>query len=148
MLETQLTKLEPIMRPLETFRLSNTISFSLSPELYAQLRAPITIDNVFDKPPTRGAVVRAGLLNFLKSPPTAPDLTPILKTTNPPLPKRTRSLSVSIPSVELRQQLDDYANTHNLTASAVIRRAAYEQTKPTEPNPTATIDAWGDAEKR
>jgi hypothetical protein len=136
------------MRPLETFRLSNTISFSLSPELYAQLRAPITIDNVFNKPPTRGAVVRAGLLNFLKSPPNAPDLASLLKTANPQLPKRTRSLSVAITTPELRKQLDDYANTHNLTASAVLRRAAYEQTKPTEPNPVATIDAWGDAEKR
>lgn len=136
------------MRPLETFRLSTTVSFSLSPELYAQLRPPITINNVFDKPPTRGAVVRLGLVSFLHSPPTAPDLTPLLKTAHPPLPKRTRSLSVSIPSAELRQQLDDYANTHNLTVSAVIRRAAYEYTKGTEPNPTATIDAWGDAEKR
>lgn len=136
------------MRPLESFRLSTTVSFSLSPELYAQLRAPTTIDNVFEKRPTRGAVVRLGLASFLNSPPPAPDLTPLLKTANPVLPKRTRSLSVSIPSVELRQQLDEYANTHNLTASAVIRRAAYEYTKSTEPNPIATIDAWGDAEKR
>jgi hypothetical protein len=136
------------MRTRETFRLSNTVTFSLSPELYAQLRAPTTIDNIFEKRPTRGAVVRLGLASFLhdtnKSP---PDLTPLLKTSNPLLPKRTRSLSVSITSSELRQQLDDYANTHNLTASAVLRRAAYEQTKPAEPNPTATIDAWGDAPK-
>lgn len=133
------------MRPLESFRLSTTISFSLSPELYAQLRAPTTIDNMFEKRLSRGAVVRAGLIAFLHSPPIAPDLTPILKIANPQLPKRTCSLSVSIPSLELREQLDNYANAHNLTASAVIRRAAYEYSKPSEPNPTATIDAWGDA---
>ena len=139
------------MRPRETFRLSNTVTFSLSPELYAQLRAPTTIDNIFEKRPTRGAVVRLGLASFLrdanKSLLQPPDLTPLLKTSNPPLPKRTRSLSVSITSSELRQQLDEYATAHNLTASAVLRRAAYEQTKPAEPNPTATIDAWGDAPK-
>lgn len=137
------------MRPREPFRLSTTISFSLSPELYAQLRAPITIDNVFDKPPTRGAVVRLGLVSFLhdanKSLIQPPDLTPLLKTAHPPLPKRTRSLSVSIPSAELRKQLDEYATAHNLTVSAVVRRAAYEYTKGTNPHPTATIDAWGDA---
>jgi hypothetical protein len=63
------------------------------------------------------------------------------------LPKRTRSLSVSVPTPELRQQLDNYASTRNLTVSAVVRRAAYEYTKPTEPNPTAIIDGWGDAPK-
>jgi hypothetical protein len=135
------------MRPRETFRISTTVTFSLSPELYPQLRAPTTIDNVFEKRPSRGAVTRLGLVAFLQAPPTAPDLTPILKVTNPPLPKRTRSLSVSIPSLELRKQLDDYATANNLTASAVMRRAAYEYTKPIEPNPTATIDAWGDAPK-
>jgi len=128
------------MKNLSTFRLSNTVSFSLSPELHDQINTNVT--------PTASvsAILRIALMRFLDSSPTAPDLTQLFKTAS--LPKRTRSVALAIKSPELRKQLDEYANTHNLTASAVIRRAAYEYTKSTEPNPTATIDAWGDAEKR
>lgn len=134
------------MRHPNPFRLSSTVSFTLSPELYAQLRPPITIDNVFAKPPKRGTAVRNGLIAFLSNPPPCPDLAPLFKTAE--LPKRTRALSLVIDDAELRRALDEYASTHNLTTSAILRRAAYEHTKPAEPNPTATIDAWGDAEKR
>jgi predicted transcriptional regulator len=92
------------------------------------------------------AILRIALIRFLDTPTDQPNIDHLFKTA--PMPKRTRSISLAIKSPELRNQLDDYANTHNLTASAVIRRAAYEYTKDTEPNPTATIDAWGDAEKR
>jgi predicted transcriptional regulator len=128
------------MKPLSTFRLSNTVSLSLSPELHEQINASTT--------PTASmsAILRIALIRFLDAPTEQPNLDHIFKTAS--LPKRTRSISISIKSPELRKQLDDHANTHNLTASAVIRRAAYEYTQPIEPNPTATIDAWGDAEKR
>jgi predicted transcriptional regulator len=128
------------MKPLSTFRLSNTVSLSLSPELHDQINTSTT--------PTASmsAILRIALIRFLDAPTEQPNLDHIFKTTQ--LPKRTRSISLSIKSPELRKQLDNHANTHNLTASAVIRRAAYEYTKDIEPNPTATIDAWGDAEKR
>ena len=128
------------MKHLSTFRLSNTVSFSLSPELHDQINTNVT--------PTASvsAILRIAMIRFLDAPTEQPDITHLFKTA--PMPKRTRSVALAIKSPELRQQLDDYANTHNLTASAVIRRAAYEYTKSTEPNPTATIDAWGDAEKR
>ena len=128
------------MKSLSTFRLSNTVSLSLSPELHEQITVSTT--------PTASmsAILRIALIRFLDTPPEQPNIDHLFKTAS--LPKRTRSVSLAIKSSELRQQLDDYANTHNLTASAVIRRAAYEYTKGTEPNPTATIDAWGDAEKR
>jgi hypothetical protein len=129
----------------EPFRLSTTVSFTMSPELYAQLRPPITIDNVFNKPPKRGTNVRNGLIAFLANPPPCPDLAPLLKVA--PMPKRVRLCSLAIPDADLRKQLNHYANTHGVTVSAVLRRAAYEYTKPAEPNPTATIDAWGDAPK-
>jgi hypothetical protein len=139
MLET-LNQPENLMKPLATFRLSKTFSFSLSPELHDQLTASTT--------PTASlsAILRIALIRFLDAPPEQPDINHLFKTA--PMPKRNRSIAIAIKSPELRQQLDDYANTHNLTASAVARRAAYEYTKGTEPNPTATIDAWGDAEKR
>ena len=128
------------MKPLSTFRLSNTVSLSLSPELHEQINTSTT--------PTASmsAILRIALIRFLDTPTDQPNIDHLFKTA--PMPKRTRSISLAIKSPELRKQLDDYANTHNLTASAVIRRAAYEYTKDTEPNPTATIDAWGDAEKR
>ena len=128
------------MKPLSTFRLSNTVSLSLSPELHEQINASTT--------PTASmsAILRIALIRFLDAPTDQPNIDHLFKTA--PMPKRTRSISLAIKSPELRNQLDDYANTHNLTASAVIRRAAYEYTKDTEPNPTAMIDAWGDAEKR
>ena len=128
------------MKYLSTFRLSNTVSLSLSPELHGQITASTT--------PTASmsAILRIALIRFLDAPTDQPNIDHLFKTAS--LPKRTRSVSLAIKSSELRQQLDDFANTHNLTASAVIRRAAYEYTKGTEPNPTATIDAWGDAEKR
>ena len=128
------------MKNLSTFRLSNTVSFSLSPELHEQINTNVT--------PTASvsAILRIALIRFLDAPTEQPDITHLFKTS--PLPKRTRSVALAIKSPELRKQLDEYANTYNLTASAVIRRAAYEYTKSTEPNPTATIDAWGDAEKR
>jgi len=128
------------MKHLSTFRLSNTVSLSLSPELHEQINTSTT--------PTASmsAILRIALIRFLDTPTDQPNIDHLFKTA--PMPKRTRSISLSIKSPELRKQLDDHANTHNLTASAVIRRAAYEYTKDTEPNPTATIDAWGDAEKR
>lgn len=128
------------MKSLSTFRLSNTVSLSLSPELHEQIISVTT--------PTASisAILRIALIRFLDTPTEQPNINHLFKTT--PLPKRTRSVSIAVKSPELRKQLDDFANTHNLTASAVIRRAAYEYTKGTDPNPTATIDAWGDAEKR
>lgn len=128
------------MKPISTFRLSNTFSFSLSPELHEQLKAHTGPTSPMS------AILRVSLMRFLDSPPEQPNIEPLFKTT--PMPKRNRSIAVAIKSPKLRQQLDDFANTHNLTASAVARRAAYEYTKGTDPNPTATIDAWGDAEKR
>ena len=128
------------MKHLSTFRLSNTVSLSLSPELHEQITSSTT--------PTASmsAILRIALIRFLDAPTEQPNIDHLFKTSSQP--KRTRSVSLAIKSSELRQQLDDYANTHNLTASAVIRRAAYEYTKDTEPNQTATIDAWGDAERR
>jgi predicted transcriptional regulator len=130
------------MKPLSPFRLSNTFSFSLSPELHDQLKTHTAETSPMS------AILRVALMRFLDTPTEQPDLTQLFKTA--PMPKRTRSIAVAIKSPQLRKQLDDYANTHNLTASAVMRRAAYEYTKskdPTEYNPVATIDAWGDAQK-
>lgn len=139
MLET-LNQPENHMKPLATFRLSKTFSFSLSPELHEQISTSITPTT------SMSAILRIALIRFLDAPPEQPNIDHLFKTA--PMPKRNRSAVVAIKSPELRKQLDDYANTHNLTASAVARRAVYEYTKGTDPNPTATIDAWGDAEKR
>ena len=127
------------MKRLSPFRLSNTVSFSLSPELHDQTNACVT--------PTASvsAILRIALIRFLDAPIEQPNIDHLFKIA--PLPKRTRSIALAIKSPQLRKQLDDYANTHGVTASAALRRAAYEYTKPAEPNPTATIDAWGDAPK-
>jgi hypothetical protein len=99
-------------------------------------------------------LLRTALAEFLAAPVPPPHLAPVFDLTL--LPKRTRSVNLTIKPnqsdqpTQLRPTLDAYATTHNLTVSAVLRRAMYEYTKPLPPNqpdPTATLDAWGDSTK-
>lgn len=127
------------MKHLYQFRLSHTVAVSMSVELFDQIQARV------DPMLGRSVLLRDALTHFFATLPEGPDLTPLLKTA--PRPNRTVSVSVAVKSPELRQALDKYATDHDFTASAIVRRAAYEYTKPDEPNPTATLDGWGDRTK-
>jgi hypothetical protein len=135
----------------DKFRVSKsivTMSFSVTPELYAQVLAwnrglaPQSHD------------LREIMVEYLSFPappnPITPEVIAHVRKLNPPF-ARTRQFNFNIPVStypRLRGQLEERAAEENLTISAIMRRAVYEITRPHEPNMTATFDGWGDAKKR
>lgn len=128
------------MRSLNPSRPTHTVTCTLSLELLEQIQARAKADT-----DSLSSLLRTAIAEFLANPVPPPTLAPVFSPSM--LPKRNRSIGLPIKSPSLRLSLDTYAVTNNLTVSAVVRRAAYEHTKPNCPNPLATRDAWGDSPK-
>ena len=131
-----------------------TMSFSVSPQLYAQVAQYCRTK---DGERISSVALRQIVQEFLSYPSPANPITRevLLKVrdANPPF-KRNRQLQFNL-SVHallsphsfttILQKLDERAEDEDITRSAVLRRAVYEITRPTEPDPMATYDGWGDA---
>jgi hypothetical protein len=131
---------------------TTTLSATMSPELFEQVIAYRDANPEFNQ--ETAPLMRTALQQFADNPPNKSEhpvreqLFRALRTAGKPLPKRNRVIGFTL-NTALHERMVHYANTHKITISAVIRRAVYEYTKPTnsaQENLCAKVDGWCDNE--
>lgn len=131
------------MRPLEPFRMSNTVSFNLTPLLHKQAKHYATTHGL-----PLASVVRNAINAFTENPHKyrSPNIRALLAA-NPNLCiTRDRTIGLTLLPQD-RNPLDALSRATLLPNAALIRRATYEYTKTDAPActyPEMILDAWGD----
>lgn len=142
-----------------------TMSFSVSPQLYAQVSEYLRGKDKFaglrltEKAYINGESLRQIVKEFLSYPSPANPITRevLIKARDavPPFARnRQLQFNLSVHALlsphsftTILEKLDQRAEDENVTRSAILRRAMYEITRPENPDPLATYDGWGDANK-
>lgn len=131
------------MRPLEPFRLSNTVSVNLTALLHKQVQHYATTHGK-----TVASTAREAINAFTSNPHAyrKPNIRDLI-TANPNLRiTRDRTLVLTLLPPD-REPLDALSQATLLPNSAIMRRAIYEYTKTDSPactSPEMLMDAWGD----
>ena len=130
-------------------RLTNMITANITQQLFEQLHAHSTAHRI-----STATLIRCALRHYLDHADTIAhpeNLRSIHTQDNLNQIQRIRTVGFAINpnrDPDLRDRLEIYAMSNKLTLSTVLRRATYEYTKPTDPHtqpdPIATIEAWGD----
>ena len=120
------------------------VTLSISAALKAQISEYRVLHRTQQPKLSISSVLQSAVTAFVNAQP--PHECPVKFTPSTKFARRARVIGFSLP-VGVHEELQAFAHKNRLTVVAVVRRAAYEYTKPEAPDPVATLDAWGDREK-